>query len=1653
MKKTKVLFLALLALMSFGAFAQNPVLSWRFNNAQVITGDTLQFDIELKCSLAGTYHSSTQIYFRYNTQAFGSNIVANNKIKFERLALLAGQTAGQDKYKVNNQADNNDSTYAILFEASFIIANPTFMNEVTLDYQGFGRFKIKIADMGENAGIYMLPDYFGVGMMNGGQYYVDATHPAETKYGDPPLYAGIYENDLINYMFSQPGWINGTVTDAVTTNPIAGATVTAGSFSTTTLGDGTYNLEVSAGTYDVTASAPCYAPMTASGIVVAEGATVTQDFALTGNPNGTISGTVTDAITLNPIENVTVTAGAYSTATLADGTYTIDNVTPGTYDVVFTHANYFNFTVNGVIVVCGVTSTVNAQMTPTATSGTIAGIVTDAVTTLPLADATVTAGSYSTMTAADGTYSLVVPAATYDVTASKTCYETKTQTAIVVTGLTTTLDFALTPLSWGTLQGYVTDDVTTQGIAGATVVAGAYNTTTDANGWYTMQAWEGTYDVTASHPDYTSGTVNGVVVMCGQTTTQNIALHPNNPPNPVLSWQFSNYSFDADSVYFDIELKCSFPGTYHSSTQIYFDYNPQTFGENIMYNNKISFSRLALLAGEISPGNPKYEIVNAVDNTPSRFAIIFEAPVVLPNPAFMNEVTMNFQGFMHFAIKITNPLTQPNICFTATVPPGIGLMDGGQYYVDAYHPEETKYGNPPNYAGFYGDCITQIPYPTGTLTGIVTNQYTSEPIADVTITATSAGNTFTTMTNSAGLYTIGLPAGTYSVTASKNCFISQTVNNVVITASGTTFQNFELVPDPYGTITGTVTDATSGQPVANVNVVTNPGGYTATTTTAGVYTMNNVPEGVYELTFTKTGYNTLTIPNVTVVCGQTTTQNAQMTQTTGTITGTVTDMVSGNPIVGASVQAGSAPAVLTNASGVYTITIAPGTYTVTATATGYVSASTPGVVVTAGQTTTVNFELEPVLPPTNVQATVANCNDVTVTWQAPGGGGGGDILLVDRDGSTSGDYTDCSPMFKQALEDNGITDYGYYEVTDLTLNGPDLATMQQYDIIIWWSGEAWGYYGDDCMTPTDEQNVGQFLQGGGRFLMSAMDYLYASYPNAGTLTAGTFPYDYLGLRTVSQDVWSIQTPATATVQGVTGSCAQGFTFNVQDIFTAKEGLYIDQITQTAGQNLFNITTPTPTGICATQYAGTNFKSIFTTADFAAITDQTIRKDLMMAMLNWLGSAEGGKAPSSYNVYRDGTLLGNTTQLTYSDPDAPTGTHTYCVKSVYTGGIESTQACATPVTTENCLPPTTLNGTVSGSNINLTWQAPGGGTWIHWDDGANASAIGLTNGGTFYCASHWLPADLTQYAGQYINKIKFFFYEDPTSTFVVYVWKGANAGTQLLMQNVSNPVVGDWNEVTLTTPVQIDATAELWFGYKVTHGASTFPAGTDVGPAVANKGDMISLNGTTWESMSISYSLNYNWNLQAYVSPVDGGLTPAQPMVKTMEPIVNTGTLAVKPNFMPKSVSNVESLLGYNVYRAVNPNTTFTKINTNIVTVTNYTDASVPNGGYKYHVKAVYTSGESAPSNEVGWLWVGIVDNTLTTSLVVYPNPATDLVNIKSEVGIEEVIITSMTGSLVEKMMVSGENLLQINTNSLQSGIYNVQIRTEKGVVNTKLVVK
>ncbi|MBI2842483.1 MAG: carboxypeptidase regulatory-like domain-containing protein [Armatimonadetes bacterium] len=259
----------------------------------------------------------------------------------------------------------------------------------------------------------------------------------------------------------QPGGIVGTVTDSVTTNPVAGATVELVQTGevTITAANGTYSFSnlPAPRPYMVTVSNPHYTTTTGS-VTLPSGGNATTNVALV--PFGSIHGTITDDVTNQPIQGATVelmgksfsTTTAewyttYSTTTAVNGSYAFEDL-PIVAEGYIVTASAAGYTTKTAIAATQVPAagdiTVDVAL---GTSGSLSGAIKDASTTLPVEGATVhlSGTDFTATTGAGGDYSFTdVPATYYEVSAYKSGYSPNASTVSVPTQ-GTTVDLALGP--------------------------------------------------------------------------------------------------------------------------------------------------------------------------------------------------------------------------------------------------------------------------------------------------------------------------------------------------------------------------------------------------------------------------------------------------------------------------------------------------------------------------------------------------------------------------------------------------------------------------------------------------------------------------------------------------------------------------------------------------------------------------------------------------------------------------------------------------------------------------------------------------------------------------------------------------------------------------------------------------------------------------------------------------------------------------------------------------------------------------------------------------------------------------------------------------------------------------------------------------------
>ena len=203
-------------------------------------------------------------------------------------------------------------------------------------------------------------------------------------------------------------------------------------------------------------------------------------------------------------------------------------------------------------------------------------------------------------------------------------------------------------------------------------------------------------------------------------------------------------------------------------------------------------------------------------------------------------------------------------------------------------------------------------------------------------------------------------------------------------------------------------------------------------------------------------------------------------------------------------------------------------------------------------------------------------------------------------------------------------------------------------------------------------------------------------------------------------------------------------------------------------------------------------------------------------LNW-GASNGA---SSYNVYRNNNLIGDTSSTTYTDI-APFGTNDYYIRALDSDGQQSLPSNTVTVTIDYPTPVVDdLAATLSGNNANLTWTVP---NWCYpetplatltYGSGTLSGSVGTgSTGNSFYWGHRYLASDLTQYNGKVVYKISFYI-NDP-GAYECFVFKGTGQystyyyPTQEIAHLSTTASETGWFDLDFSETIEIDGSQDLW----------------------------------------------------------------------------------------------------------------------------------------------------------------------------------------------------------------------------------------------------
>lgn len=564
-----------------------------------------------------------------------------------------------------------------------------------------------------------------------------------------------------------------------------------------------------------------------------------------------------------------------------------------------------------------------------AAAGTLTGVVTNS-SGAPVGNASVTSGSASATTAPDGTYTLNnVNAGTVTVTASLSGYNNASAQVTVTAGSSTDVsDLQLAPIAPGNITGNVVDG-SGNAFQGASVTGAGLTTTTDSNGNYALnQVPDGSVTLVASAAGHSPAqetvpvTTGNTVIAPTMTLTSNVGnvtgTVVDSTSKPIVG---ATVSFGGGTATTDSSGAYNFTNIPAGTIQLVASATAfQSVTQNVtVTGGSTTTANFTLATANNSPGSVTGTVTNIQTNgVVSGATVTWNTTSVTSNASGVYSIASVGGGTQTITAKATGYLPVSN---TVTVNGGTSTLN--------------------------------IQLSTAGILNVTVVNSSGAPVngAQVSVSGGQIATSLTETTNTSGLYSTNwIPIGNYTVTSG-----SVGMSATVATGKTTSITLTQGSAGPTtGTINGTVTN-NSGAPLSGATV--SDGGVTTTTQANGTYSLANVPAGTQTVTASLSGFQTGS-QTVTVPAGGMATANFTLNpaSSTGTVTGTITNVATGGVLSGATVKWGTM-AVSTNAGGVYTMSnVTSGAQTFTASATGYLPRNS-AVNVVGGGTATLNIQL------------------------------------------------------------------------------------------------------------------------------------------------------------------------------------------------------------------------------------------------------------------------------------------------------------------------------------------------------------------------------------------------------------------------------------------------------------------------------------------------------------------------------------------------------------------------------------------------------------------------------------------------------------------------------------------------------------------------
>lgn len=289
----------------------------------------------------------------------------------------------------------------------------------------------------------------------------------------------------------------------------------------------------------------------------------------------------------------------------------------------------------------------------------------------------------------------------------------------------------------------------------------------------------------------------------------------------------------------------------------------------------------------------------------------------------------------------------------------------------------------------------------------------------------------------------------------------------------------------------------------------------------------------------------------------------------------------------------------------------------------------------------------------------------------------------------------------------------------------------------------------------------------------------------------------------------------------------------------------------------------------------DFYSIY---DMSASTGYpTSQTWLIDAILTPDGTSDDVDVMAHYDIYKDGSKVGETSDTAYELAGLANGTHSLGVAAVFANGKVSEQATSSVNIVERPVAVRQLQITsASKTESTFTWTAPvdEDKTELTYASGSPKSYAPLPPEGYSIAASIvYKPSMIKGYNGYQVKTFKFYPLQDAVYTF--YLMKDEKVVSELEVEDYE---VNQWNTVELKTPVTIDEKAS----YRLVLDCYDAPANT--APLAIDQNKYLDLFSNLYTLDDITAG-DVSWSPYSYEGIMDGnwmiGMEIVNPEGKTL----------------------------------------------------------------------------------------------------------------------------------------------------------------------------